>query len=329
MRTHAEVRGPGGYRERMVAAPLVVSVPDPDYAEALDGLDGVDVVVWDMEQPHERGAEIRLAVMPYMTRLRLADVVRGLEALEVVQLQSAGYEQFLADVPDGVTLCNAAGVHDASTAELALTLTLASIREIPAFVASQARSTWEPLVLRPALADSRVLVVGYGQIGRAVARRFAPFEVTLTAVASRARAGDELVPHVHGIDELPGLLPEHDVVVVIVPLTDATRGLFDAAALSRMPDGALLVNVARGPVVDTDALVAECASGRLLAALDVTDPEPLPADHPLWTTPGVLVTPHIGGATRAMRPRAKALVRRQVEAMLSGEPVANVVAPTA
>ncbi|MFC7596792.1 2-hydroxyacid dehydrogenase [Terrabacter sp. GCM10028922] len=309
----------------MAATPLVVSVPDREYAEALADLDGVDVVVWDMAQPHERGADIRLAVMPYMTRLRLADIARGLDALEVVQLQSAGYEEFLPDVPKGVTLCNAAGVHDASTAELALTLTLASIRDIPKFVESQARSTWEPLVLRSALADSRVLVVGYGQIGRAIARRFAPFEVSLTAVASQARAGDDVVPHVHGIDELPDLLPDHDVVVVIVPLSDATRGLFCAATLGRMPDGALLVNVARGPVVDTDALVAECASGRLRAALDVTAPEPLPADHPLWTTPGVLVTPHIGGATQAMRPRAKALVRRQVQAMLAGRPPVNAV----
>ena len=309
----------------MAAAPLVVSVPDPEYAEVLADLDGVDTLVWDMAEPHPRGSEIRLAVMPYMTRLRLADVAPGLDALEVVQLQSAGYEQFLPDVPEGVTLCNAAGVHDASTAELALALALASIREIPKFVASQASSRWEPLVLRSALADSRVLVVGYGQIGRAVARRFAPFEVALTAVASRPREGDELVPHVHGIEELPELLPRHDVVVVIVPLTDGTRGLFDAEALARMPDGAVLVNVARGPVVDTDALVAECASGRLRAALDVTDPEPLPTDHPLWTTPGVLITPHVGGATQAMRPRAKALVRRQVEAMLAGRPVENAV----
>jgi phosphoglycerate dehydrogenase-like enzyme len=310
----------------MAAQPLVVSVPDPQFVDALDGLDGVDALVWDMAEAHPRGKEIQLAVMPYMTQLRLADVAEGLDALRVVQLQSAGYEQFLPEVPEGVTLCNAAGVHDASTAELALALTLASIREIPRFAASQASSTWEPLVLRSALADSRVLVVGYGRIGRAVARRFAPFEVTLTAVASRAREGDELVAHVHGIDELPGLLAQHDVVVVIVPLTDATRGLFDADALSRMPDGALLVNVARGPVVDTDALVAECAAGRLRAALDVTEPEPLPADHPLWTTPGVLITPHIGGATRAMRPRAMALVRRQVEALLAGEPPVNAVA---
>ncbi|KJK13250.1 hydroxyacid dehydrogenase [Terrabacter sp. 28] len=310
----------------MAAAPLVVSVPEIEYAEALADLDGVDTVVWDMSEPHPRGAEIRLTVMPYMTRLRLADVAVGLDALEVVQLQSAGYEQFLPEVPEGVTLCNAAGVHDASTAELALALTLASVREIPKFVVSQAGSTWEPLILRSALADSRVLVVGYGQIGRAVARRFAPFEVALTAVASRARDGDDLVPHVHGIDELPDLLPHHEVVVVIVPLSEATRGLFDADMLGRMPDGAVLVNVARGPVVDTDALLAECASGRLRAALDVTDPEPLPADHALWTTPGVLITPHIGGATQAMRPRAKALVRRQVEAMLAGGPLVNAVA---
>src|SRR5689334_6935535 len=132
----------------MAAAPLVVSVPDVEYAEALADLDGVETVVWDMAEPHPRGSEIRLAVMPYMTRLSLKDVSVGLEALEVVQLQSAGYEQFLPEVPEAVTLCNAAGVHDASTAELALTLTLASIREIPTFVASQASSTWEPLVLR-------------------------------------------------------------------------------------------------------------------------------------------------------------------------------------
>lgn len=310
----------------MTASPLVVSVPDPEYAEALADLDGVDAVVWDMAERHPRAADIRLAVMPYMTSLNLADVTEGLDALEVVQLQSAGYEQFVGQLPDGVTLCNAAGVHDASTAELALTLTLASIRQIPDFVASQARSQWESLELRPALADRRVLVVGYGHIGQAIVRRFTPFEVAVTAVASRAREGDELVPHVHGIDELPDLLPEHDVVVVIVPLMDSTRGLFDASMLGRMPAGALLVNVARGGVVDSDALVAECASGRLRAALDVTDPEPLPEGHPLWTTPGVLITPHVGGATEAMRPRAISLVRRQVRSMLAGEPVDNAVA---
>ena len=223
-----------------------------------------------------------------------------------MQIQSAGFEDFIDGLPPGVALCNAAGVHDASTAELALTLTLASIRQIPDFVAAQRSSTWPPLTLHHALADRRVLVLGYGNIGRAVVRRFLPFEVSVTAVASRPRQGDGLVDTVHGIDELPDLAARHDVLVVIVPLTDATRGLVDAEVLARLPDGALVVNVARGPVVDTDALVAECATGRLRAALDVTDPEPLPQGHPLWTTPGVLITPHVGGATEAMRPRAQA-----------------------
>jgi phosphoglycerate dehydrogenase-like enzyme len=279
-----------------------------------------------MEGPLERGAEVRLAVMPYMTRLTLSDISSGLDSLEAVQIQSAGFEGFVDGLPPGVALCNAAGVHDASTAELALTLTLASIREIPEFVAAQRDSRWIPLRLHRALADRRVLVLGYGNIGRAVARRFLPFEVSVTAVASRPRAGDDLVDTVHGIHELPDLAARADVLVVIVPLTDATRGLVDAGLLARLPDGALVVNVARGPVVDTDALLAECASGRLRAALDVTDPEPLPEDHPLWTTPGVLITPHVGGATEAMRPRSLALIRRQLVAMRDGEPLLNVVA---
>jgi phosphoglycerate dehydrogenase-like enzyme len=310
----------------MSAAPVVVTVPDEEYAAALADVDGVDVVVWDMEGPIERGAEVRLAVMPYMTRLTVSDISAGLDALEVVQIQSAGFEGFVDGLPPGVALCNAAGVHDASTAELALTLTLASIREIPEFVAAQRDSHWPALTLHRALADRRVLVLGYGNIGRAVVRRFLPFEVSVTAVASRARPGDDLVDTVHGIDELPELAAEADVLVVIVPLTDSTRGLVDAALLARLPDGALVVNVARGPVVDTDDLLVECASGRLRAALDVTDPEPLPEDHPLWSTPGVLITPHVGGATEAMRPRAMELIRRQVVAMRDGQPPLNVVA---
>jgi phosphoglycerate dehydrogenase-like enzyme len=170
-----------------------------------------------------------------------------------------------------------------------------------------------------------VLVIGYGSVGRAVVQRLLPFEVEVTAVASRAREGDDLVAAVHGGDELPQLLPRHDVVIVIVPLSEATRGLVDATFLAAMPDGALLVNVARGPVVDTDALLAETSSGRLLAALDVTDPEPLPPDHPLWTSPGVLVSPHVGGATSAFRPRAVRLLRGQLRAYAAGEPLRNVV----
>jgi phosphoglycerate dehydrogenase-like enzyme len=143
-------------------------------------------------------------------------------------------------------------------------------------------------------------------------------------VATRARDDDR--GHVHGADELAGLLPAHDVVILATPLTDATRGLVDAAFLAALPDGALVVNVARGAVVDTAALVREVSSGRLRAALDVTDPEPLPADHVLWTLPGALVSPHVGGDTSAFPPRARALLRDQFERYAAGRPLRNVVA---
>jgi phosphoglycerate dehydrogenase-like enzyme len=306
-------------------ADFLVSVPEAPYAARLGEVAGVEVVTWDMSAPHPRQDEIRLAVPPYQTRLALEDRLRGLERLEVVQLLTAGYEHLLADVPEDVTLCNAAGVHDASTAELAVALTLASMRRIPEFHAAQTDSAWAESRIWPSLADSRVLVLGYGQIGRAVASRLAPFEVSITAVASRPRPGDDLVESVHGIDELPDLMASHDVLIVIVPLTDLTQGLVDHDLLARMPDGGIVVNVARGPVVVTEDLRAECASGRLRAALDVTDPEPLPAEHPLWTTPGVLITPHVGGATTAMLPRAQRLVQTQVQALRDGRALMNVV----
>jgi phosphoglycerate dehydrogenase-like enzyme len=309
----------------MSATPVVVSVPDEEYAAGLADLDGVEPLVWDLREPHPRVGELRLVVPPYGQRIEYDRLLAGADRLEVIQIQSAGYEDVLPFVPAGVTLCNAAGVHDASTAELAVGLALASLRRIPEFYAAQQESTWPPVELRDSLADSRVLLLGYGQIGRAIASRLAPVEVQLTAVASRPRPGDELVDWIHGIEELPKLVEHADVLVVVVPLTDATTRLIDADLLARLPDGAVVVNVARGGIVDTDALVAECASGRLRAALDVTDPEPLPQGHPLWTTRGVLITPHIGGATHAMRPRALTLVRRQVEALRDGRVLANVV----
>jgi phosphoglycerate dehydrogenase-like enzyme len=309
----------------MSATPVVVSVPDEEYAAGLADLDGVEPLVWDLREPHPRVGELRLVVPPYGQRIDYDRLLAGADRLEVIQIQSAGYEDVLPFVPAGVTLCNAAGVHDASTAELAVGLALASLRRIPEFYAAQQESTWPLVELRDSLADSRVLLLGYGQIGRAIASRLAPFEVQLTAVASRPRPGDELVDWIHGIEELPKLVEHADVLVVVVPLPDATPRLIDADLLARLPDGAVVVNVARGGIVDTDALVAECASGRLRAALDVTDPEPLPQGHPLWTTRGVLITPHIGGATHAMRPRALTLVRRQVEALRDGRVLANIV----
>src|SRR3954451_22890918 len=167
------------------------------------------------------------------------------------------------------------------------------------------------------------LVLGVGGIGSAIISRLRPFEVSITRVGTRAR--DDENGHVHGVDELSALLPHHDVVVLAAPLTDATRGLVDAGFLAAMPDGALLVNVSRGPVVVTDALLAELSSGRLRAGLDVTDPEPLPPDHPLWRAPNVLISPHVGGDTSAFPPRARALLKDQLERFAAGRDLRNVV----
>jgi phosphoglycerate dehydrogenase-like enzyme len=302
----------------------VISLPDLDWIDLVGPVGGVELVPWDLAGEPPRREEIVLVVPPYLAPVQW-QLLAGLPALRVVQLLTAGYEAALPALPAGVQLANAAGVHDASTAELALALTLSSLRGVPEFVAAQERSHWLPTELRPSLADRKVLILGYGGVGVAIARRLAGFEVLITAVASQARAGDERVARVHGVDELPALLPEHDVVIVIVPLSEATRGLVDREFLASMRDGALLVNVSRGGVVDTEALVEATGSGRISAALDVTDPEPLPADHPLWRMPGVLISPHVGGASSAFVPRAVALLREQISAFVGGRPLRNVV----
>lgn len=303
----------------------VISLPDAEWSGLVGPLGEVEVVHWDMTGPAPRADELELVVPPYLGTLEHLPDLRELPRLRLVQLLTAGFETVLPHIRPGVQLANAAGVHDASTAELAVALALAAQRGLPEFVTAQARAEWLPTTIRGSLADKKVLVVGYGSIGHAVARRLVPFEVTLTAVASKARAGDELVPAVHGVAELPELLPEQDVVVVIVPLTDATTGLVDKEFLGSMKPGALLVNVARGRVVDTDALVEALRSGRVRAALDVTDPEPLPGDHPLWQAPGVLITPHVGGASEAFAPRAARLLREQISAFAGGRPPLNLV----
>jgi len=302
----------------------VISLPDREWIDLVGPLKGVEMVAWDLDEEPPRRDEVSFAVPPYFGspawhRLGL------LPGLRVVQLLTAGYDAVLPALPPGVQLANAAGVHDASTSELAVTLTLSSLRGIPEFVAAQGRSQWLPSGFWSSLADKKVLILGYGGIGVALARRLSGFEVALTAVASRARAGDGLVAWVHGVDELPALLPEHDVVIVIVPLSDATEGLVDRDFLASMRDGSLLVNVSRGKVVDTDALMEATGSGRIRAALDVTDPEPLPPDHPLWSTPGVLISPHVGGASSAFAPRAVALLREQITAFVGGRPLRNLV----
>ncbi|MFI9075940.1 2-hydroxyacid dehydrogenase [Streptomyces sioyaensis] len=265
--------------------------------------------------PYMKGAEVSLRPLPRMSRVR------------VVQTLTAGVDDMLpglSRMPSGTQLCNARGLHDASTAELALTLILAALRGVPDFVRSQDAGEWRPDV-RPALADKSVLIVGYGSIGSAIEDRLTPFECARVARIART-ARDTVRGPVHPLSDLSALLPDADVVVLAAPLTEATRGLVGGDFLARMKDGALLVNIARGGIVDTAALLTELRSGRLRAALDVTDPEPLPAGHPLWHAPGVLLTPHVGGPSSAFLPRAKRLLRDQLTLFAAGEPLRNVVA---
>lgn len=302
---------------------VVVSFPDPLLREAVGEIPGVEAVMWDPRSGPATDARIEVVVAPYLGAASALDAVGELPDCRLVQLQSAGFDGVFEAVPERIEVANAAGVYDAPTAELALGLTIASLRGIPDAVRSGDQGTWLPLGQRTSLADRRVLIVGYGSVGTAIARRFNAFDVAMTAVASRARGGDEFVDTVHGIDELSALLPDHDVVVVIVPLNDSTHHLVDDAFLSAMPDGALLVNVARGPVADTDALVRH--AGRLRIALDVTDPEPLPDGHPLWTAPDVLITPHAGGNTTALLPRMSELLREQLSRLAAGDPPLHLV----
>ncbi len=274
-----------------------------------------DVVVWDGD-PATPPVQTRFYVPSYMAGEWAFGAMSEMPALEVCQLPTAGFEHALAHLPVGVTLCNAAGVHDASTAELAVGLILGRLRRIDDM--ARAMPTGDFIHDRyDALADKRVLIVGAGGIAQALARRLDGFECQIDLVGRTARGG------VHGRDDLPTLLPEADVVVIAVPLDDSTRGMVDTSFLSRMSDGSLLVNVARGPIVDTDAMLAEV--GRLSFALDVTDPEPLPADHPLWRAPGVLISPHVGGNTTAFLPRIGRLVREQISRWESGSPLAGVI----
>ncbi|WP_431953579.1 2-hydroxyacid dehydrogenase [Actinacidiphila sp. bgisy167] len=303
----------------------------PIPAQDVEGLPAeLDYVFWDGEEEYPADpADAAFYVVPYMKGPEVAGrPLPRMSALRVVQTLSAGVDHvmpYLQQLSPGVRLCNARGVHETSTAELAVTLTLAALRGIPRFVRGQDAEEWHA-GFYPALADRQVLIVGYGSIGAAIEDRLVPFECQVTRVARLARRSPR--GPVHAMEELPRLLPRADAVILSTPLTPGTHHLADARFLAGMKDGALLVNVARGPVVDTEALLAELEAGRLQAALDVTDPEPLPAGHPLWHAPGVLISPHVGGSTSAFLPRARRLLREQLHRFTTGQDLVNVVMTT-
>ncbi|MFI5490942.1 2-hydroxyacid dehydrogenase [Actinoplanes sp. NPDC051859] len=285
---------------------------------------GVDVEVCTGTQAFPSDpAGVRFWVPPFLATAHTVGWLPGFTKLEAIQLLTAGADVWVGQVPPGVTLCDARGVHDKPVAEWVLGAAIGMFRRFPDFVRAQEREDWatKKFAPTPELTGKRVLIVGAGSIGRAIEEHLAPLGVTVTRVARTARLAEK----VHGVDELPRLLPYAEVVILVVPLTELTRGLVDAGFLAAMPDGALLVNAARGPVVDTDALVAELESGRLSAAMDVTDPEPLPPGHPLWRLPNAFLTPHAAGTVDGLLPRAYGLVGDQLRRVVAGEPLINQV----
>jgi len=302
------------------ASTITVWLPQPGWVEAMGGLpDRMTADVWTGgEQLPASADQVEVVVLPFGLPGSRLPVLAKLPTLRLIQLLSAGAERVIPHVPAGVTLCNARGAHDPAVAEWIVAVILAQVRSLPDYAIRQQAGTWAPAASEP-LAGQTVLIVGYGSIGEAVERLLTPFGVIVERVARHARQG------VSGIEDLPTLLPRADIVILLVPVTPATVQLADARFLGLMHDHALLVNAARGAIVDTGALLAELTTGRLRAALDVTDPEPLPPGHPLWSAPGLLLTPHVAGLSTQAIPRARAIVRDQLARYAVGEPLHNVV----
>lgn len=301
--------------------PVVVCLPDMPEREHMGVLPGgVEVVLVPAgDGPLPDLARVDLIVPVGRIREPLLDLLTVSPGrLRVIQTLSAGVDWLRGQVPSHVTVCNARGVYDAPLAEWVLGAILAMQRGLVQARDAQARRDWEPFE-PPELSGRRVLILGLGSIGSAIAARLAPFGVEVTGVTRTPR------PDARSLSDLDALLPHADIVVNMLPLTSETGGLLDAARLALLPDGALTVNAGRGRTVDTAALVRELGTGRLRAVLDVTDPEPLPPDHPLWALPNVLISPHIAGDSPATTVRAFALAGDQVRRFAAGQPLINVV----
>lgn len=238
--------------------------------------------------------------------------------LEVMQLLTIGFDYAITHVPDNVTLCNAKGVHEQSTAELAIGMIISQWRGLDAAARSMTTSTWNHTRGR-SLQEATAVVIGAGGVGARIAALLEALGAHVSVVGRTARPG------VTAMSDITTVIASADVVVLAVPLTAETTGMVDENFLAQLPDGALLVNVARGPVVNTDALLAELTAGRISAALDVVDPEPLPTGHPLWSAPNVLITPHVGGDSDAFPRLVRRLITEQVKRWRAGEPLANVI----
>jgi phosphoglycerate dehydrogenase-like enzyme len=279
--------------------PVLVYTPESDPPGPPE-----DVEFWAL--PHPAGPD----AMPLLPRMH---------RLAVVQLLSSGIDHVEPYLPADVLLCNAPQLRAASTAEAAICLILASLNRMQEWHRVQRQGRWEWLDPRPRLCGRTVLLVGYGNVGRALHRMLDGFGVRVLPLARHSREG------VAGAEELPALIPAADIVVLAAPLSDETRRLVNTDFLNRMRPGALLVNVSRGELVDTESLLDALHAGRIIAALDVFDPEPLPDGHPLWTAPNVLISPHVGGNPSGLREQATAFLTEQLGRFVRGEPLAYMV----
>ncbi|MFS3135163.1 2-hydroxyacid dehydrogenase [Gluconacetobacter sacchari] len=301
----------------------VVSVPDRALKAYLEErCPAIDFVLWDDDaEPSVRDLSVIDAVItPYAHSSRTVERLASLPRLKLVQTQSTGVDNLLGRVPPGVLLCSARGVHAASTAELAIGLAIASLRGIDVAARNMSRGIWQE-ERRLTLTDRKVALLGYGSIGQELHRKLTAFDVETIRIGQTARRDEH--GDIHGIGDLVGLLSDTDILMSSLPLTPATAHLVNWAVLSAMKDGALFVNVGRGGVVDQDALAVELYSGRLSAAVDVTDPEPLPEGHPLWSAPNFLLTPHLGGNSSAFLPRIRRFLAEQMTRIGDGRPVVN------
>lgn len=262
---------------------------------------------------------ITFYVPPYMSGPKALEPISAMSSLQVIQSPNAGVDDVLSILPPGVTLCNAKGVHDASTAELAIGLTISARRGFATFMKNQHEGVWAH-ERRSALADSRVGIVGMGSIGSLIAQQLEVFSVEVIGFNRSGKNGHQEMANFDAI------LPTLDIVILILPLTAQTYHLMNRERIQSMKSGATLVNVARGAVVDTDALVQALQSGHINAGLDVTDPEPLPTGHPLWKAPNLIITPHVGGDSSAFNPRVRALIEAQLVSFATGRPLENIVA---
>ena len=277
------------------------------------------VLVGEAPSPLPDLATVDFIVPTMRIRPALLAVLAAAPArLRVIQTLSAGVDWLVGKVPEQVTVCNARGAFDGPLAEWVLGAILTTQRGLTQARDQQARHAWATFEPEE-LAGRRVVILGLGSIGSAIAARLAPFGVDVVGVARTAREG------ALGLDSLDGVLPTADILVNMLPLTTETRGLMDARRLGLLPDSALIVNGGRGRTIEARALLAELSSGRLRAVLDVTDPEPLPADHPLWALPNVLISPHVAGDSPAATIRTFEIAGAQLRRFAAGEPLQNVV----